>query len=409
MINFAKAKQRHSTVERAAAQDEEATRALWDALSGNLDSVPPGTYASAVADTYPPAYAAILADDTAAAFALSCMLRGYADAIGVAPLTEDASDVAGKFATHNLTPFAARSAARKGWEHFAKRVDQAAEIAVGAGWDLSASLPHVQKIPDNSERMKRLKRVAELAGRMRRSLQGARSKLTPGVAGEIAGIEQSDKIQRMTGSQMQPLAHGLAEWLVWEAYTRKGLETYKTAGPTRVGRGPLVIAVDESGSMKSGDGARNVWAKAAMLALARAAIDDNRKVAVVHFAEVTKPVYLEKGDIAGQIDALFHFFGGGTDIARAIRVAGQQVVELATKGHAGADVVLITDGEDLSWEAKQLAIDGLKTANTRLWTIAIECTLPAEDPIVKDAARYVPLSRAAMNDPAALTAVVSAL
>lgn len=407
MITFDKARQALGPIGRAARYDADGVRALWDAVSGNADLVPPRTFAEAASDTYPVKHAALLSDPTACSYAASCLLRALAGATGLTVTQDDASDGAQALsAAASLTPIALRDTARKGWTLFDQRVDQADKIATGLGWDLSASLPHVQKIPDNSDKMRMLKRVADLAGRMRRALRGARAKRSPGVPGEYSGVEQSDALRRMTGSQQQPLAHDLAEWLVWEAYVRKGLQTFKTRGPAKEGRGPLVIAIDESGSMKHG---RNEWAKAAMLALARSAHEDGRPVAVVAFSEVTHVTVLKPGDIAAQVDALFHFLGGGTDIPLALRVAKTQVDVLAKAGHRGADVILITDGEDPRDDLKQDAVGSLLAQGTRLWTIAIEIAVREEDPIRAKAAKYVPLDSRAMNDPAVLTAVANAL
>jgi Mg-chelatase subunit ChlD len=398
MITFQKARQRHGAVDTAAHENEHAAGELWAATSGVGEGFSSGSYAEAVADVWPADLAAILADDSAVAYAFEILGDVYRErtynGYGVKPPAPSPIDL--------------RDWAREGWGRIRKRIEEAEKISTGTGWDLSAAFPHLKNVPDNSQQLEKLRKIAALAGRMFQALRGAKSKKSPDVAEEYHGREQGAALTRLVPSERMLLGDDVAEWLLFERLARRKAEQYSVRGPAKLGRGPLVMVIDESGSMNHD---RNVWAKAAMMALSRAAGDEKRPVSVVHFSVGTKPVELKPGDIKAQIDAMLHFYGGGTDTQRALAVGREQVKLLETKGHRGADVILITDGEEPveRYSGLQAQTDALAAENIRLWTIAIECVIPEKHPVRAAAAKYVGLTHAAMNDPNALTAVVDAL
>lgn len=406
-MDFIAARKRHGNVDRAAVLDEARVANLWDAISGVAAGLPSGSYAEAVADTWPVDLAGVLVEDAVCAFALSTHLAVFGDrfASGRTTHTDDGSDVAAHLGKR-VPPVDLRNAAREGWKAFRLRVDEADKIATGLGWDLGVALPHVQRIPDKSRQLAMLKRVADLAGRMHKALRGAKSKKSRGVPGEYHGVERGDALSRITGSELTKLGLPPTEWLLLDAYTRKQLVQHQLRGPDTEGRGPLVVAIDESGSM---NGERNEWAKAAAMALIRSAHQDRRPAAVVHWSTTTKVQILKPGDVEGQIDAILTFFGGGTDTVAGLDVAGQQAKALAAMGHRGADVIFITDGEDPRDDEVQAAVDKLKLDGTRLWTISIDLQVPEGKPLRDGATKYVALDRNAMNDPASLNDVVAAL
>ena len=171
---------------------------------------------------------------------------------------------------------------------------------------------------------------------------------------------------------------------------RRALQ-YAVRGRGEASRGPLVLAIDESGSMHDeGDRQRNVWAKAAAIALARTALDDGRPVTVVHYSSSVTVSRLEPGLPGQLVDLARHFLGGGTDICRALRRAAEAVGEMARKGDKGADVVLGSDGQDRDVASGgDAAIDTIEEHGSRLWTIGIDCSI--DGPLRDRAERYVEL------------------
>lgn len=402
--DFATCRLQIGPLDRAASFNETEVADLWLAINALVPNAT-GTYAEAASDTFPADLAGVLVDPRVGGVALACLLRSYAEAFHAGETYTDGFVEAARFLSERQTGPDLRRAARKGWAYFRARVDDATPIVTGLGQDYGEAMPALQRIPDESEKLAMLKRIADLAGRMFKSIRGAKSRKVVGVSGEYHGVERSSAIERMTGSQMGALADDVTEMLVWEAYTRRGLQTFRVRGPALEGRGPLVIAIDESSSM---DGARNIWAKAAAVALVRSAHADNRPVSIIHWSTSAVAQDIRPGDAAGVIDAMLSFARGGTDTARALRVSRAAVQRLAERGHKGADLILVTDGEDVEWAAKQRAMDELRADGTRVFTIGIEIAVKEADPIRKDAT-YVALDRNAMTDPTSLNAVVGAL
>ena len=162
------------------------------------------------------------------------------------------------------------------------------------------------------------------------------------------------------------------------------------AGHSTASRGPLVICRDTSGSMHdvhgdrpatNGHPGRNTIATGCMVALTRVAHAGERMVRVVHFGTATTVSELKPGDCKAVLDATREWLGGGTKIGKALQVAVQQVGELEKLGYFGADIVLLTDGEDPQHAEMDAALNECAQRGIRLWTVAIECSIPDTSPI----------------------------
>lgn len=102
---------------------------------------------------------------------------------------------------------------------------------------------------------------------------------------------------------------------------------------------------------------------------------------------------------------------GGTDIAKALWRAIDQVGDLEKNGHKGADIILITDGEDPQEDKITKALDECARKGIRLWTILIEIDPGDKHPIVWRAEKVVrvlnPDDEKAAKDLGALGAAAS--
>jgi uncharacterized protein with von Willebrand factor type A (vWA) domain len=112
--------------------------------------------------------------------------------------------------------------------------------------------------------------------------------------------------------------------------------------PQALARGPIVLCLDTSGSMR---GAPERIAKAVAIAALRLAFSGQRPLRLVAFGAQGEFVERELGG-AGGLDALLDLMGqsfdGGTDIQTPIERALDCVHEAAW---IGADLLLVTDGE----------------------------------------------------------------
>lgn len=379
---FMKARREHDAVKRAAEENEREAGDLWNGITGRAEPTK-ASYAEAVRDTLPEKYEGlVLTDDIAAAFAFKTHIELLHSRFpGASAARVDA--------------WVLRDLAREGWAAFAVKADSVIEIEQGFGWDTSAAWSSIQEIQTAGGDMGQVERVAKLAGRMFAALRGARATRVPGAHGEVYSVEQGRAIERLLPQALAMLSDADFEPVVLEQLAQRRAPQYAVRGPQKRSKGPLVVAIDESGSMS---GRRNEWAKAAAVAIARIASAEGRPVSVVHYSTSTLRQPLKPGDAKGVVSMIKKFLNGGTRIALALDVSADEVRELAAKGQKGADVILISDGIDGDDDGHAKAIAACAAVEARLWTVAIECEIPESSVLRSRAASYVKLGASDLTD-----------
>jgi len=374
MGTFLQAQRQHRSVALAAAENAALAGDLWNAIVGLGSDPRPGSFAEAVRDTVPVEHAALLAiDDVAVTYAFDLLWNR------VPGLPKKAS------------PFELRDIARGIWAQFDERAKRAEHVSEGFGWNVSAAWAHARDVELASGDMGQVERIARLAGRMYAALRGAQARRIHGVPSEVYSVEQGNDISRLLPAEQVLLTDPLLEIVTLERIASRRATQYAVRGNTKTSKGPLVIALDESGSMHA---QRNEWAKAAAVALCRVAFEEKRPVAVVHYSTSTVVQAIKPGDTGAVLQMIRHFLGGGTTIGLALRVAVNEVKELAQRGQKGADILLVTDGVDGDEAAQVAAVEEALALNVRLWTVAIECELSQASPLRAKAAHYVRLGGA---------------
>jgi uncharacterized protein with von Willebrand factor type A (vWA) domain len=120
---------------------------------------------------------------------------------------------------------------------------------------------------------------------------------------------------------------------------------YAMTGREPQARGPIVVLLDESGSMR--EAGKDIWSKAVCLALLSTATRQKRSWSLVSFnGAVTRELTIPAGKAtAADIQAaLDHGCSGGTDFDAPVLRAVDVIHKSPTMRQA--DVVIITDGED---------------------------------------------------------------
>ena len=386
--DFLKARHEHASVKNAAMVDPGDAGDLWNAIVGLGSDPLAGSFAEAVRDTMPERFAALLGtEDTAAAYAFGIVWAKFRDHRLVA------------LRGQNGFGLRLRDHARSCWEDFARKADDVSELAQGFGWDDSAAWASAQNIQTARGDMALVQRVAKLAGRMYASLKGARATKIAGVAGEVYSVEQGRAIDRLLPSTLAMLSDSVLEGVVLEQIATRRAPQYAVRGTAKRSKGPLVMAIDESGSMV---GARNEWAKAAAVAVARVAAEEGRAVSVVHYSTSAERQALRPRDGASVVQMIQRFLNGGTMISLALSVSTDEVKMLAKKGERGADIILVTDGIDGDEFGHAKAIDDAAAIGARLWTVAIECDISENASLRSRAASYVRLGAADMTSGASV-------
>ena len=248
---------------------------------------------------------------------------------------------------------ALRRAMRAGCEKASAAVDEAREVtegleqvafgnAAGRGHVVGASRLSASarslavRIRDDA----RLRRIALLAGRFKRIAAAKQRQKVRHGADEVSDIELGADIGRLLPSELVKLRNAkLKLGLLRDLSERRCLQ-YALRGSETLGKGPLVVALDKSGSM---DGPPDVWATAVALALLDVAQRERRPFALLGFDDGIKhEVIVKPGEQLPETE-LFVSCGGGTDIAN-VMARSLEIIETNPGAMKKADVVLITDG-----------------------------------------------------------------
>jgi len=187
----------------------------------------------------------------------------------------------------------------------------------------------------------RLRRIALLAGRFRRIAGGKRRSKVRHGADEIVDIEQGADLGRLLPLELAQLVHPRTRLLTLRSLVESACLQYRLEGKETLGKGPLVVATDKSGSMAEGD--KDTWATAVALALLDVAQHEKRPFALLCFDGAVKHESIVAPGAALPEAALFVPADGGTDIDKAIR-RGLDIIEPRPGALHEADIVLITDG-----------------------------------------------------------------
>lgn len=191
-----------------------------------------------------------------------------------------------------------------------------------------------------------LRRIAELAGRYRRLAQGKqRMKVSHGVD-EVMGVTQGDDIAKLLPVELTTLIDEDYGWETARRLIEQQTMQYRTRANEPAGKGPIVVTVDESGSMS---GNKIETAKALALALAWIARRQRRWCVLVGFSGGTEGnrIILKPGQAneVALMDWLEHFYGNGTDMDVPLYEVPKWWPEFIANGmsRGKTDIIMITD------------------------------------------------------------------
>jgi uncharacterized protein YegL len=196
----------------------------------------------------------------------------------------------------------------------------------------------------------RLKRIAQLAGRFIRIAQQKRRTKVKHGAEEITDVELGNDIGRLLPVELVKLRHPRLHTLALRDLLERKAMQYALTGKERLGKGPLVLLLDRSGSM---EGEKDTWSTAVALALMGLAHAERRTFAVVAFTDqivfqaVVKPGEQLNGDALGLSCT------GGTNIDTAM-TRGLDIIDRNPGPLHEADLVLVTDGASPAERAVEL-------------------------------------------------------
>lgn len=193
----------------------------------------------------------------------------------------------------------------------------------------------------------RLKQIAAICGRFTRIALNVQASKVQHPPDEITSITTGRDLGRILPSAIALLTDPILEDQFFLHYAEGRLMQYDLVGNEPQGQGPILIALDSSGSMRDPCGGitKEVWAKAVTLALLAIARRQGRDLAVLHFSGVGQLATYHfpkgQGDHTAVIACIDHFFGGGT-VFEPWMTHALTLIDQAT--YDRADVICISDG-----------------------------------------------------------------
>ena len=202
-------------------------------------------------------------------------------------------------------------------------------------------------------RSRRLQQIAAICGRFTRialDVQKTRVRHPPT---EIASIGMGRDLIEVLPSEFAPLADPALEDIFYYRYAMGQLLQYHLTGLEAQGQGPIIVALDNSGSMSEPCGrgglTKEVWSKGVALALLAIARLQRRDLAVIHFSAERQPEQLAvhrfpkgQGEHAAVIACVDHFDDGGHTFFEPWMERALQLIDEAPFDRA--DVICVSDG-----------------------------------------------------------------
>lgn len=216
------------------------------------------------------------------------------------------------------------------------------EDAQNGSADIGSVQRQFARVKDNPM----LRQVIELAGRYRRCAQAKQRTKADHGYDDMVGVEMDGDIGRLLPVELVMLADEDFEMDAMRRLVERQSACRQFRGMENQAKGPIVVCVDESGSMRK-EG-RIEEAKAFALAMAWVARHQNRSIALVGYS-VNKEGNVcvlppGKWDQEALLNWLEHFYKGGTSMECPLRTVPFDYWNKVKGGQGKTDMILITDG-----------------------------------------------------------------
>lgn len=188
---------------------------------------------------------------------------------------------------------------------------------------------------------KKLKELSDIIGRFKESaLKDQKNKHKDGAVA-IKSVRIGNDIIHTLPSEKMLLINETTKKEFYRKFNQKQLLQYELESDKLKAKGPMVICIDMSSSMK---GIKEKWSKAVAIALLEIAQQQKRNFAAILFNEdATEPIIIEKDKKEPEkiLDIAERFDGGGTLFETPLQKALEVIEQSKFKK---ADIVFITDG-----------------------------------------------------------------
>ena len=205
---------------------------------------------------------------------------------------------------------------------------------------------------------------------------------------ELFGINKSGNISRMLPSELLNLEDENLKYLFYAKYLENSLLTYEIKGKDEIekneteekisNKGPIVVCLDTSGSMK---GTPLLRAKALVLSITKILREENRELYVILFGAKGQfqEISLEgEEDICRAIKFLKKSYEGGTDFETPLRRGIEIISE--KENYRKADILMVTDGScRISYQFKRVLKEEKERLDFKIYTVICEADRVEKD------------------------------
>lgn len=213
----------------------------------------------------------------------------------------------------------------------------------GTSSTMRISIDRRKKAIERIRRSPRLNNLTDLVGRMKAIALQKKTQRTPD-GHSVRTIETGNDLSRVTPTSLMKLASPSTRNQFMKEFSEKQLQLYKKDGIKKVGRGPIIVDHDKSGSMR---GNKDDWSTALTLAMLEVAQKEKRNFGYIPYQHQIVASHV-KNIPAGELDpddimdiAELDSSGGTTFMP----VLDESIRCLESDRYKKGDIVFITDGD----------------------------------------------------------------
>lgn len=239
-------------------------------------------------------------------------------------------------------------------------------------------------LADKLSKDHKLREIAMWAGRMKLIAQKKkRSKYRKSI--DRSGITIGSQIEKLLPQELAAFSSPYTKLDFLRRFAEGQTLQFDTQGNEQLGKGPIVLCLDQSGSMGDYDSI----SKGFTLALMSIARRKRRDFALILFSNhASDPVIYPKGKITTQdmIELASTFLSGGTNFESPLLKAAEVIEKSRFKE---ADLIFVTDGEDqlgegfLNWWNDTKAINDFRVISLLIGTEYEDTAKQFSDRVVK--------------------------
>lgn len=193
-----------------------------------------------------------------------------------------------------------------------------------------------EKIASNNK----LKEIADWAGRFKQ-IAGNKQKPRKSDSLERSGVTLGNDVERLLPIELSLYTHPITKNDFLRRFVEGQTMQFEQKGRKILGKGPIILCLDQSGSMQI----LETQSKGFSLALMSIARKQRRDFCLILFSSSTQILTFEKGKTksSDMLNLAQTFLGGGTNFSLPLDDAVKAIYESRFKQ---ADIVFVTDGED---------------------------------------------------------------